>query len=181
MKTFQEWVILEKKGEKHSYSCVLAKFNQPEAQAVLNWSKKYIKDEDLYIGEDGGMGREDEIHVTALYGLHTNNAEPVEKILKNVKPFKLTLGKISKFNNPDFDVIKFEVESRELHRVNRMLKSLDFTSKFKDYVPHCTVAYVKKGTCDKLVGNTSLQGKIIFVNSLTFSPSEGNKKTISLT
>ena len=181
--TFQEWVILEKNGESHSYSCVMARFNKRDAQSVLDWSDKNIKDSVLYT-EQSGFGRENEIHVTILYGLHTKNYLDVKELMKDSPPFELELGVISKFDNEKYDVIKFEVKSPVLHNLNKKLKTLDFTSKFDEYVPHCTVAYVKKGSCDHLLGNKALQGKVVRVDSIVFSPAENtfekNKKVIPL-
>jgi len=182
---FKEWIdqkflLLEKKGEKHSYSCVLALFGKKDAQHVLDWSKIHVKDSNLHIAQDGGMGREDEIHVTVLYGLHTNESLEVENLLKDIKGFSINLGKISKFTSEDYDVLKIEIDAPYLHELNKKLKNLDYTSKFKEYVPHCTIAYVKKGSCDHLLGSKHFFGRKVEINSLTFSPAKGKKSKIIL-
>ena len=175
---FREWLLLEKKGEKHSYSCVMAVFNGKDAHFVMDWSQKHVKDRNLHIADNGGMGRENEIHVTVLYGLHTNDVKDIEEV--KAEPFKITLGKISKFESEEYDVLKIEVQSPKLHQLNKKLKEFEYTSKFDKYVPHCTIAYVKKGSCDRLLGNEYFLGKEVSVDSLTFSPAEGKKTKINL-
>ncbi len=180
MKTFNEWILLEKSGESYKLSCVMASFEKNISDKIIKWGKQHIPDKVLHKDKDGGMGREDEIHVTALYGLHTNEVKSVEKITKDIKSFEIKLGKISKFESPDFDVIKIEISGKKLYDLNKSLKTLDYTSKFKDYVPHCTIAYVKKGTCDHLLDNKNFVGNESFITSLIFSPAEGEKQKINL-
>ena len=185
MIVFKEWVsqqelLLEKKGDKHSFSCVMALFNAKDAKYVLDWSNTYVKDKNLFTAEDGGMGREDEIHVTVLYGLHTNNVKDISKITDKVKPFDITLGKVSKFESNDYDVLKIDVKSDYLHTLNAEFKKMDYTSKFDKYVPHCTIAYVKKGSCDHLLNKNHFEDKKISINSLTFSSAYGRKTKITL-
>lgn len=170
---FKNWIICE--SEEHSYSCVLANF--PNANSFISWSKKNIKKENLYTPEDG---IETEPHVTCLYGLHTNNPVEISLSTKQVKQFSVTLGKISKFSNEKFDVIKIEVNGKELHNLNKILRKLPYTSNFDKYIAHCTLAYVKKGSCDDLIGDKYFKGKTIKIKELVFSSANGEKTTISL-
>jgi hypothetical protein len=61
-----------------------------------------------------------------------------------------------------------------------MLKKLPYTSKYKEYIPHCTLAYVEKNSCNHLLNNRQFDGKIIKVKQLVFSPSNGEKTKINL-
>jgi len=179
MKTFHEWLVLEKFGVKHKFSCVMADISKSDADQVMKWSKKHIPEDVLH--KEDGMGREDEIHVTALYGLHSSEIEPVKKIVDKFSAFELTLGKISKFDsNPDYDVIKIEITGDQIHKLNKALKTMDYTNSFKEFIPHCTIAYVKKGKCDHLLKNKDFLGKKVLINSITFSPVEGKKRKITL-
>jgi len=179
-KSFQNWIITEKKGIEYEYSSILFLFPSKDAQAVLEWSKQHIPDSLLY-KEGDEKGREDEIHVTVLYGLHTNDPDPVREIASEWSPFSITLGEISKFESDNYDVIKVAVSGSELHKANKSLQKLDYTSTFKDYKPHCTLAYVKKGSCDDLLGDKNFSGRDIAVKSVVFSPAEGERSSISLT
>ncbi len=120
------------------------------ADFIIDWGRLQIPDD--AISEDG---REDYIHVTVKYGLVAREMPPaLQEITKGTKPFPIFLGSISLFTtSPDFDVVKIDVESPELRRLNKRI-SAAFQCKdtHPDYHPHVTVAYVKKGTCDHLDG-----------------------------
>lgn len=140
---------------------------------ILDWSKQNISDRNLYV--DHKKGRVKNIHITVLYGLHTNNSSKVQKIINCFDPIKIELGVISKFQNKDFDVIKIEVIGPKLLSMNKKLKKLDHTCEYSDYIPHCTLAYVKKNSCNNLVGNKHFLGKKILLKNLIFSsPKNGN-------
>ena len=173
MLNFKSWLFNEDKS--HSYSCVMANF--PNPNEFINWSKKHIDHKDLYL-QEGGI--EKTPHVTVLYGLHTTEHNEIADLIKNIKPFQIKLGSVSKFAAEKYDVLKIEVKSKELFKLNQLLKRLPYTSKFKEYVPHCTLAYVEKDTCDNLIGDKQFEGKTINVSELVFSPSSGEKTKITL-
>jgi 2'-5' RNA ligase len=168
---FKDWIFESTK----KYACVMAVFAHPKP--FINWTEANVPQKDVYEEE----GIEYEPHVTALYGLHTNDYQEVEKHIKGFKSFDVELGAVSKFDtHPDYDVLKLSVESKELKELNKLLKELPYTSKYDEYVPHCTLAYVKKGRCDELVGNKHFAGKKMRVNELTFSSDVRRKTKIGL-
>lgn len=128
-------------------------------------------------------GREDRIHVTVLYGIHDTNVADTKKILSKVSPFTLRLGKVSLFttSSSEFDVVKIEVSSAGLRQLNLLLRdNLKHTLTYKDFIPHVTIAYVKKGTCGELTGKTDFNGWTIRVPSLVFSSPVGGREVIPL-
>jgi len=170
---FQTWILTEE--EKKKYSCVMAVFADPKP--FVTWARKHIPEKDIFPAE----GFDEETHVTALYGLHTNEYKEVEDHIRGFKPFEITLGDVTKFDtHPEYDVIKIEVESKELRRLNKLLKELPYTSKYDTYIPHCTLAYVYKGKCNSLVGNEEFAGRKMKVNELTFSSNVRHKTKIKL-
>lgn len=146
---------------------------------VLNWSRQYIKTKYLYTTKTG-MGRQEDIHVTCLYGLHTNDVRKINPIIEKFKPFRIKFGKISKFTNDDYDVIKISIESNILRDINRKLKKLPYTSTHAIYQPHCTIAYVETNSCDHLLGKCAFCGLNPLIKNLKFSPSYGNQTIIAL-
>lgn len=172
MLEFKNWVL----NESYSYSCVMATINYDH---IVNWSKKNISEKDLYYKENKS-GYELDPHVTVLYGLHTTNVEEIKEKLKDQEKFEIKFGKVSKFKNDDYDVLKIEVESDILRKLNDKLKSLKYTSTYNSYKPHCTLAYVKKDTCEELVGSKEFFNKKIEVKELVFSPSTGDAVKIKL-
>lgn len=125
--------------ETHDYACVYLPLPEPVRSRVLKMGLM-IPDADL-----APDGRETNIHSTVLYGLHDNDPTQVFDILSHFKPVRLTLGKVSVFSSGEHDVLKIEVESDAIRRMNNALRNLPYTSRFRDYKPHCTIGYVKPG------------------------------------
>jgi 2'-5' RNA ligase len=131
------------------------------------------------------LGRELDSHITIKYGLLSDEVEPIKKLFKNQKPFKATLGEIKHFEpkGMPFDVLCVEVFSKDLSDMNeKITKELKCATGLPsdEYHPHITIAYIKKGTCKDLYGNKEFVGKEITIDSVEFSPVEGDKFTIEL-
>lgn len=107
---------------------------------VLAYGKGVDK-EDLH-----EKGQEEDPHITVLYGLHTNDSEPVRAVMKTCDPVTASVGKLSVFELPDYNVLKLEIKSPGLTKLNKKLKDSDLeaTITFPDYNPHVTIAYLKK-------------------------------------
>ena len=95
----------------------------------------------------------------------------------------MTFGKVSLFEtNPDFDVVKVEVKSEDLRRLNKKVsESQPVTDTHPTYRPHATIAYVKKGKGARYVGNGFLEGQTVTLDSVTFSGRDGERVEIPLT
>jgi len=173
--------IFSKKLVNYDYSSVQFDLPKTLATKVQVWGKRNIADSDIYSEEDK-YGRESEIHVTVKYGLHTADVRKVRKIIDNFGSFPIKLGSISRFvsGEKEYDVVKIEVDGDELSELHRMLGELPNSDEHSVYRAHCTIAYVKKGCCSGLSGNTDLKGKTATVTKLTFSPHTGEKTTIDL-
>ncbi|MGV0949243.1 MAG: 2'-5' RNA ligase family protein [Azonexus sp.] len=146
--------LLEDSGP-HSKSCVMVNLPEEMANQVMAWGKLQVKDEDIFVDKKGGMGREDEPHVTVLYGLLDEKpTDTVLQVFEHTAPFEIKLGPCSLFKNDDnYDVLKMEVLSPFLHALNRNICSVAaYENDYPDYRPHVTIAYVKPGTCDRLEG-----------------------------
>lgn len=166
----------ESEEPKREYSST--QFNLPSslASSVKAFAAK-IPDSDL-----AEHGRETEPHVTIRWGLHDNESAGVEQAIKGQKPVKVVLGKTSIFKTPDADVLKVDVESPELHALNGKLGALPNTQTHPKYVPHVTIAYLKKGAGEKYAGKTVslVTGMKPTLDTVTFSPAQGEAKHIKL-
>jgi len=60
---FKNWLVTE---SSNKYSCVLARLPKEIAKKVITWGHQHIADNELTTD-----GREDDPHITVLYGLHT--------------------------------------------------------------------------------------------------------------
>jgi 2'-5' RNA ligase len=131
---------------KYEYGCVMAMINDSASKKIIEVGKKLIPDNILYFEEDQEYGREVEPHVTIKFGLTENYSKnKIGKIFTKVKPFKITLVSIDIFTNQKFDVIKFNVESDILKKLNSLFSKLPNEDEYPTYNPHITLAYVKPG------------------------------------
>ncbi len=154
--------------QEESYKLSTTQVDLPKALAdfVIKWGRTQIKDDDLYYDEDGGCGREDEQHISVLYGITADKpSEELREIVRKTKPFTIRLGNVSLFKNDKFDVVKVEVHSEELKQLSDAIRQkCPNENKYPKYVPHCTVAYVKHGRAD------DLEGEIMFTEDCPVEP-----------
>jgi 2'-5' RNA ligase len=113
------------------------------AQKVRDFGKS-IPDEYIYYDKKDEKGRQEEIHVTVKYGIHTDDPAAVLSVVENVKPLKVRLGKTKIFWLDNCIVLKISVQSQDLVALNRRIRrNLQCTDTYPDYKPHITIAYVK--------------------------------------
>jgi len=141
---------------------------------------KRIPDE--HLAEDG---REDNPHVTVLYGLHTTDPGDVAPHIAGAGPVSMELGPTSTFpaseTGGDYDVVKAEVQSNDLHALHkRLADNLPHTSTHSTYKPHVTIAYVKKGLGQTYADDTSLQGQKTTADHVVFSSKDGKVTRVPL-
>lgn len=175
-KTWREF-LLERSA--HEFSSVLANLPASLAVKVIRLGKSLIDDEDVYDAE--GFGRENEPHVTVLFGLHADEADEVQKVLKGSHPVDLTLGATSIFEGERYDVVKLTVDSEGLKDLNsKLTQNCEHTQIHPTYIPHCTLAYVKKGTGKKYTGCKDLAGTKVKIHEVLFSDRNRIKTKIAL-
>ena len=158
--------------KKYDFACLMADFYFKGWKNALN----IIDPEDVYT--EDGLGLETESHVTILYGLH-DDKETFEKIREIVKryqktPIKIQLKNITIFENEKFDVVKFDVISKDLKKLNKKVSELPHTSTFPDYHAHMTIAYVKKGCGKKYIKKLKTPLEFYGYN-LSYSMPNGSK------
>lgn len=111
-----------------------------------------IQRHDVYAGEDGTYGLENNPHVTVLYGLLPKvHPDLVCRICESVEDsIEVSIEGVSAFTGQDnYDVLKVDVESRTLRKLNKVLRNLPNENEFKEYDPHMTIAYLKSGCAEK--------------------------------
>jgi 2'-5' RNA ligase len=162
---------------KHEFSSTQA--NLPESIAKqFRAASARIPDEKL-----ASDGRENEPHVTVKYGLHGEDAEPVRQLLADEPPITVKFGKASLFENEDADVLKVDIESEDLHRINKKIAdALPNTDTHPEYKPHATIAYLKPGEgkafAEKPVAGVT--GREVTIDRIVFSGKNGEKVEIAL-
>lgn len=173
-------VAQTKKVKQGDYSCVMALVPHDLAQEIVEWGVRNVPDEELYLTDEGKLGRELESHVTIYYGLLTNDAKAVRRSFNEDKPYKAKLGKVRHFQPPElpFDVLTVEVISEDLDRVNkRTSESFECADDLpsNEYKPHITIAYMKRDKAKDYIGYDGFEGKEVELDTLVFSPHKGNK------
>lgn len=138
-------IILENSAPR-SYSCLM--LDTSFLSEDICEMQEHICQCDIY-DDEPGHGLEQDFHITVLYGLHTEKLKDVtDKVDLHSCIFKL--GKLSLFTNDKFDVLKFDIRSKDLIHLNKQLcEEMEYTTSYPDYHPHMTVAYLKPGTGKK--------------------------------
>lgn len=174
-------MLLEGSEDTYDYGCVMLKLDF--SKSVWDKVQAMIEDDDVY-SEDGdvGYGREDESHITLLYGLHSDIPDSdIEDVINGIKPLSITISKIDIFENDKFDVVKFSFigeTDKYLSELNSKFTKLPHTTDYPDYKAHSTISYVKSGSGKKYIktlkpGEIETQGPSIEV---IYSKADGSKK-----
>jgi hypothetical protein len=176
MKYLKSYKLFEEKT--YEFGCVMVDV------PVKNWNEitSFIDTDDIYtVSDNDTYGIQDRPHLTLLYGTHKEvTSEQVESLLKNVKPFSIEIDGVDIFENKDYDVVKFNVKKNDLlQSIFDSLSTLPNSNSFKDYKPHITIAYVKKGTGKKYI-KSDYKWKVDNINEVTYSMVDGNEYKFSL-
>lgn len=170
------------KDATYDLSCTKIQLPKDLSDSILGWGKENVQDGDLYVDGDKSKGRENDIHVTVLYGIKSEDPAETASIISKVKPFEVRLGLINAFKDKkEYDVLKIEVESGDLERLHYDIdKNIDNENTYPTYNPHVTVAYIKKGSADKIIGDDTFKGKTFKVESIIFSDGKNIEKKLPL-
>lgn len=163
------------------FSSTQVNIEEPLKGQIVDWIKSITLESDL--AEDG---IETDSHITVKYGLHTDDADAVCRLIENLPPIRATLGKtsifeVSKSDGRRFDVVKIDIDSDDLHRFNKIISdSLEHTDTFPNYHPHLTLAYVKAGHGPRYAGLTRFEGTELVFDWLTYSSKQQEHTDIDL-
>ena len=165
METFEESI---NEGKKNEYGSAELLFNFPDMKIF----HEKIEESDL-----AGDGIEENPHVTLIYGLHSDEIKENEIIdtCQSVKIGPMDLHNISLFENEDYDVLKFDVRSNFLHKINEKLTDFPHTTEYPDYHAHSTIAYLKSGKGKKYVEMFSSRAFEVYPTHFVYNKSSGEK------
>jgi RNA polymerase sigma factor (sigma-70 family) len=172
-----EELLIQLEEEKHSYSST--QFNLP---SDLSWEVWQLGHR---IAAEHLIERENQPHVTVLYGLHTDDGDTLEAQVTALAPIAIQLGPCSVFHGQEGkpDVLKIDVISKGLHHLHEELcKHQPHTKTYPDYKPHVTVAYVKPGWGEYYAKRLNdLEGRVAVFDKLIFSNKQREHTKITLT
>lgn len=168
--------IEEPAKQKRQYGCVMASF----PLHVISKMKAMGKQIDLLDLHEDGV--ETDPHVTIKFGLHTTDATEVRALFDGKNPIRIKFGKVSLFENEKQDVVKIDVESDDLHALNKLISDkLECTDTHPEYKPHATIAYVQPGAGKKYLDMANdLEGTTAVLHKIVFSDKSKNKTSIRL-
>jgi 2'-5' RNA ligase len=171
--------VIAKFRERMAYDFSSTQCNMPPdlSHEIYQWGRDNITDDLICPSEQ--RQPVDDIHVTLKYGIHSTDFTTIRDLLQSIGPIDVELGPITKFDsNPDYDVVKIDVESADLRRLNRLIgDSVEVTDTYPVYQPHITIAYVNKGACDDLIGREDFAKRKVKLDGVTFSGKD-NRKTL---
>lgn len=163
-------------AQDKKYACAYIPIEGELRDKVLALAKQ-VPDEML-----AEKGREDQPHCTILYGITENYPSFVADLLSRFKrPIRFGLGRVSVFEQDEYDVLKVDVASPDLLFLNALLRAnLENEQEFKQYVPHATLAYVKKGQGGAIARALEGINEMGESSTVIFSDKDRTKTTISL-
>jgi 2'-5' RNA ligase len=133
-------------------------------------------------------GRETEPHVTVKFGIDPEvGAVSLAETIENSDSAKemaergatMTLGATAIFEADEYDVVFVTVDSPDLLLLNKIIsEDVPVTDTHPEYIPHVTLAYVKKGEGQKFAGDETLAGTIVTFDAITYSDVDGNTTDI---
>lgn len=139
-------LTFEKYKQQTGLGCVMINFE------IDNWIKtikQFIDEDDLYKPEHEDFGYCKYSHSTILFGLLHDDDLPnlVKEYLIPLDELNdIYVKNISLFENKEYDVVKMDIKSKDLKKMNKKLRNnFEYTSDHPEYHPHLTLAYIKKG------------------------------------
>ena len=159
--------------------CLMAMLPEDDTHRFTDWAKTHVEE-----GTLAADGIEKEPHVTVYYGFNLGfDVQDLSDLLKRRKPVTFTVGKVSRFECPEYDVLKYDIVSPDLEDLHSVIQKRlsDLTPSEHEYHPHLTIAYVEKGSNKELDGLAPFEGDQFTCSSLLFSePEHTNRATIAL-
>jgi 2'-5' RNA ligase len=158
---------------KYDFGCVMAQIPPNVSPLLIKFGQELITDDLLFFDPTGqeDFGREKEPHITIKFGLTQRySQQQMSEFLKGAKPFSIMIQSLGIFETPRFDVVKFNVQGdEELLRLRGVFNALPNEDAHKEYHPHITVAYVKKGIGKRFENRSGRGFSRIPINLIKFS------------
>lgn len=130
-----------------NYGCLLAPLHGSMREAMLSFARS------IPVNELHADGIEEEPHLTLRYGLHTDDGKAVLNAVSRLGSLRFRPGPLQVFPGDGCDILYVSCgNDRDPKRWWETAGAFPNTPTHDDYVPHMTVAYLKKGKGAQYVG-----------------------------
>ncbi len=166
----------------HKHSNTQVSLPEAHARAVTEFGRRIPENEIYTDPDDDSYGREAKPHITIRYGMDTLDPAEIAPAFKDLGRIKARMGKVSVFETDKYDVVKVDIDSTDLREANKMVgETVKLPGEtFKNYIPHATIAYVKKGEGKKYVGDKTFEGREVTFDHVVLSAKDGREHKIPL-
>jgi len=140
---------------------------------IPRWVSKNIPDGNI-------LKLEHRPHVTVYRGADRRDLPKIEEVVREYgRPIRAMLGEFGVFEQPERDVLYIKMIGDSFHELHDKIEKLpNSRSPVKpDYIPHLTVAYLKKGTARKYVGTTPFR-MVVSARNLTIVGPNGIEQVV---
>lgn len=140
---------------EYDYAIVEAIYRADLNRQILEFIHEKIEPEDVSQGPEG-TGKEAKPHITILYGIkeHTPDTQKIQQVIQNHPAMNSVrwVG-LDKFESSAYDVLIIKIDSPAGQELFKDFNNIypDSMNSYPEYIPHTTLAYLKKGTADKYI------------------------------
>ena len=131
------------------------------------------------VSEDDILKLEHRPHATVYYGADKRDIAGIQKAVEDYgRPIRVSLGALNLFEHEEHDVLYVELVGDSLFQLHNKIAELPYSrpQTHPKYIPHLTLAYLKKGTGRKFVGLTPFH-RVVSARGLTIIDASGIEKT----
>ncbi len=169
--------------DKYESSYIIAYLPEIITDNIISWGYDNVPYEDVFEDPlDPSFGREKDIHITVLGNIEDLRIENIKISINNEPKLNCILGKIKLFtSNSKYDVLQIEIVNSEIIDLHENLsKSIKNTKKFPSYIPHVTIAYLKKGCGEKYLHDKYFNEQEFMIEELVLSHKFNTKNVFKL-
>jgi hypothetical protein len=141
--------------------------------SLPRWIEKNVNSDDI-------LKIEHRPHSTVYYGADKRDIDLIAKVVQDYgRPIRVSLGALNVFEHEERDVLYIELVGDSLVDLHNAIGQLPHSrpQTHPQYIPHLTLAYVKKGAARKFIGQTPFK-RVISARGLTLVDATGIERII---
>lgn len=167
-----EDVALQREFQDETFLQTQVDFGYLRVQ-IPRWIEKNLRPEEI-------LKVEHRPHATVYYGADKRDISNIVNIVKGYgRPIRVSMGALNVFEHEDRDVLYVELVGDSLVQLHNAISKLTHSrpQTHENYIPHMTIAYLKKGAGKRFIGQTPFK-MVISARGLTTIDAYGIEQTI---